>query len=197
MFNKVVLFIGLIAIQSLFFASVAQENNQSQWPMFNEWYRWKTQTNLSEKQKAVTGYLKNASMIFNKVSTTRSVQSGSIYGDPNPEKAIKVIRQAIKEFKRLPYPKECKKYRSLTIEIMKGTIAYHKLRVNYKEGTEKFDRAYRKLQLSESEKNLDGMQFDEYFKSMKNVGLFDNIEEEMQNLESNNPPPFPPIRKSK
>ena len=192
MANKIVLFIVLTTM--ITFSVSAQENNRAQWPEFNEWFLWKMQTDLNEKQKNVIEYLKKSSSIFNRAFETKTTTAESVYGYSNPEKAIKIVRQAIGELKKMYYPKECRNYRNLTIKLMKQIIPYQQLRLKYKEGTEKFDKMHRKLQLSEIKNGLDEKRFSEYFDCMEKVGLFDNIEKEIQEIKGSKektPPELP------
>ena len=172
----------LITSLVLTYSVIAQEENQSQWPEFSKWYQWKVQSRLNENQKKVVQYLENSTAIYNKAFETETVQAGSPYGYPNPKKAIEIVEQALKEFKRLTYPDECKEYRKSTIELMKYIISYHKLRLTYKEGPKEFDFMHRRLEMAKIKSGYDSKQFSEYFNSLRKAGLFDNIEKEFIEL---------------
>lgn len=159
-----------------------QENNQSQWPEFAKWYKWKIQSQLTEKQREVVKYLDKAVAIYNKASLTETVQAGSQYGHPSPKEAINIVKESIKELMALPYPKACKRYRAISLGLMRYIIDYHELRLKYKEGSKEFDKKQAKLFIEQTKENLNSDQFNEYFKSMRDVGLFDNIEKEMADL---------------
>ncbi len=183
-----ILILTIIIINNFYCFYVFAENQKQKYEInltdsqFSKWFQWKMQSNLTEKQKSVVEYLKKSSAIFNKTFDTRCVQPESKYGYPNPKEAIKITKEAIKELKVLPCPKESTQYRDINIKIMKNIIIYHQLRVMFKEGTEEFNLRYEKFQLSEIKNSLDVKQCNEYFKSLRKVGLFDNIEEEIKHI---------------
>ena len=160
----------------------AKEKINSQWPEFSQWFEWKMNTDLSEKQREVIEYLEKSTTIFNKAFYTTTVNPESEYGHLNPEEAIKIIKQSMDELNKLSYPAECKRSRALSIEKMKYFLSYQQLRLDYGDGSELFEKKHIELELSFIDSGIDSDSFSEYFICMKKVGLLDNIEKEMKNL---------------
>jgi len=177
-----ILIIGFLVYIFNFYTLPATSTDGSEWSDFSKWFEWKVTTNLTEEQKNVVEYLKKASTIFDKVFNTRCVQPLSKYGYSDPKEAIMITEQAIKQLKVLSCPEECVRYRNASIKIMENIIIYHQLRISFKEGTEEFDSRYNKFQLSEIKSGFDVKRYNEYFKSLRKVGLFDNYKEEIKNF---------------
>jgi hypothetical protein len=176
----VVLFFGLLSLSSLLYAE--GEENQNQWPEFARWYEWKKQTPLTKKQMDVLNYLDIASKIFNKADDTRNIHPDSKYGIPDPKQGLAITERSIDELKKLPYPKECKEIRDLNIAELREIVLYQQLRIKYKDGTEDFKKIYEKYITVELENGLGAKRFSTYFTTMRDVGLFDRILEEMVEL---------------
>jgi len=180
--TKFFLNIFLITVLIIIATSLNAEET-APWSEFSKWYQWKEQTSLTEKQKEVISYLAIATEIFNRGNNTRGSYPESKYGMLDIQGAVDITKKSITDLEKLPCPKECVEYRNLSIAILKDVVRYHKLRINYDEGTEKFKKQHEKFIIDELEKSLEGgNRLNAYFAAMREVGLFDNILDEMAEL---------------
>jgi len=180
-----IIVILLMVMGGLILKITAQDNDnpETQWPLFAEWYQWKLQTDLLPSQREVVEYLEQATALFNKASETRNVHPESKYGLPDPQGAINIVEDSMIAIQQLPCPMDCEQYRDISVRIMEGIISYHQIRAEYQEGTKEFQDAHQQHLLNEASTGLGGKRFNGYFAAMRSVGLFDSIEEEMKALE--------------
>lgn len=180
-----ILIIGFLVYMFNFYTLPASSTNGSGWSDFNKWFEWKVTTNLTEEQKNVIEYLNKSTTMFDKAFKTECVNPESKYGYPDPKEAIKIVQQAIAELEKLPYPKLCENYRNLSIKNMIYIISYHKMRLEYKEGTEKFDEKHRELEINFIKSGIDSERYSDFFYCIKKIGLFDSYKKEIKNFQVN------------
>ena len=179
---SVIIFLFILLIIDIPLLYTQENYGMSQWPEFTRWYEWKKQSTLTKKEKEVLNYLEIVLKIFNEAEDTRNVNHSSKYGTIDSKEALRVAENSINELKKLPYPKECKEFRDFSIAELKEIAVYQKLRIKYKEETEDFKKMYEKYISAELKNGLGAKRFSAYFTAMRDVGLFDQILEEMITL---------------
>lgn len=152
--------------------------------LFGKWFEWKSSTNISQKQREVIDYLKNASAIRDKAFNTIFVTPKSRYGYADIKEAIKITKQSFVDLKHLPVPHECRAYKKRCIEDLKYVLKYHELRLQYGDGTEEFNKRRNALELAYSEANSKSDILSEFYNCLNKIGLMSNIEQELADLES-------------
>lgn len=142
------------------------ENMKSVWEPFNRWFEWKKTTNLTKEQRDVIVFLKQAGGIKKKAKELTFSSS---------EINIKLIQKCFNKLKILDCPKICKKYRDSLAEELLIYLDYAKAKIA-KRPDDEIQTIQRKIL------TVDGVQFVAFFQAIKDVGLYDNLEEEIKNF---------------
>lgn len=164
-----VIFNSLFLLTSIY---AQQENNG--WKDFDKWYEWKKQQKLAPQQKELISYLDIAGSLFDKAEDTWSF-SKKHPQLPEPRKALAIVNQCIEQLSRLKVPNVAIKYNDAVLATLNIIMRYHTMRLSTRN-----EDILSKITL-ESLK-YDGVIFSESFKMLKDVGLFDNIDNEMMDL---------------
>ena len=102
--------------------------------------------------------------------------AGTMHPKPSPEKAIKLIDKILADFETLHVPNKCEKH-------YEASLVYIRIARKYQEAVKKY-RAENEETLKVTRESLqsESTRFSEFWRVLKEVGLFDNFEEEAINL---------------
>jgi len=170
-------FIFLLFVFIITQSVYAMDEENTFWQNYQKWFEYKKNQSLNELQKKVVLYFEKANIIFEKADDTwgRSIKRPEL---PNPQDALKTVNKCINEFSKLKPPVVTKKHHTASLELLGIIKKYHLKRISDPNSSD--------LELlSRSAISYEGIQSSEYFRIMKESGLFDNIEEEMKNISDN------------
>lgn len=144
------------------------EEMKSVWESFDKWYEWKKTTDLTKEQKTVVDYFEKAGEIKDKA------RDHHLNSMPS-EKSVEIVKEYVNDLKNLTSPKECLPYHNALMTELE-------MQLEYQEGREASlsDDELQKITLKKL--SVDGLQFTGFFQAIKEIGLFDNAEEEMTRL---------------
>lgn len=165
-------FILLLLFFSLFNICYAKDSSEDGWESFGKWYEWKKNTKLPLEQKEVVKYFEKAGKIIDKIQSIYMEGPATMHPKPSPEKAIKLIDRYSNEFEFLLVPAKCKTHYDAVL--------------NYIQIIRKFEEAAKKYGIDNEEAlkvvreslKYESIIFTEYWRVLREIGLFDNFEEE-------------------
>jgi len=171
--------LGYLIFFVLFFAhnfiprGYSVDEETSFWQNYQRWFEYKKSQPLNELQKKAILYFEKVNLIFEKADNTwgASVRQPEL----KPQEALKTVNKCLNEFSKLEAPSIAKKHYNVTLKLLKIIRKYHLKRINDSNSS---DLGL----LVRSAIPYESIQSSEYFKIMREVGLFDDIEEEMQKM---------------
>lgn len=172
--NRFTKIIALLAICSVLVTDIAivkgEDKMVSVWEPFSKWYEWKKTTKLTKEQRTVVDYFEKAGKIKDKVQDSR-------LNSMPPGKSIRIIKNYINDLKNIHSPKACIPYHEALTKELEIELEYHEGRkANFN------DEELQKITLETL--SVDGLQFTIFFQVIKDVGLLDDVEEEMKKIET-------------
>lgn len=141
-----------------------EKEMKSAWEPFREWFEWKKNTDLPKEQREVVDYFDAAGKIKEQAKDYR------INYMP-PEESIRVMKIRIEELKALTRPEICDAYYDALMRELQISLEYQEARK-----IPLSDEQLQKISLKLT--SVDGLQFTTFFQALKDVGLFDKMEEE-------------------
>lgn len=169
--KKYLISICVLLIVTIFYFNKVKGDDKvtNVWEPFSNWYEWKKTTELTEAQKAVIDY-------FDAATKTREKAQSNNVKNLSPDEAIKIIESSITMLGNTAVPKSCRIYNDALLQELKIELEYQQAK---KAGAS--SDALHKITLKILA--IDGKKFTAFFNAIEEVGLFDNIEEEMKNIE--------------
>lgn len=171
--------LGYLILLVLFFAhnfiprGYAMDEETSFWQNYQRWFEYKKSQPLNELQKKAILYFEKANLIFEKADNTWGTSMKQ--PEPKPQDALKIVNKCLNEFSKLKAPSIVKKHYNATLKLIEIIRKYHLKRISNPDSSD--------LQLlTRSAIPYESIQSSEYFKIMRETGLFDDIEEEMKNI---------------
>lgn len=146
------------------------------------WMHWKVKHIKDQKNIGIIEYLNAIGPIYSLCRETTFVTKESDFGMADPKKATKIINSSLKRIKAIKVPLGCQRYHEIILQIIEEIKRYHELRIQYGD-TEVFWENAKNLKLEIVKK--DSEQTGEYYLILNNIGFYDNILEEMKQLEGN------------
>lgn len=166
-------FIFLFLICSLIHKGYPMDDETTFWQSYQKWFEYKKTQPLNESQRNAILYFEKANAIFEIAESTWGASMN--HPEPEPQGALKTANKCLKEFSKLKPPAIAKKHYVASLKLIEIIRKYHLKRINNPDSSD--------LQLlTRSAISYEGIQSSEYFRIMKETGLFDNIEEEMKNI---------------
>lgn len=145
------------------------------WQNYRKWFEYKKTQPLTDLQKGVIMYFEKATVILEKAENTW--ESSMKHSEPSLQEALKALNECQGEFNRLKPPSIAKAHYDASLSLIEIIKKYHLKRADNPDSSE--------LQLlTRSAIPYESVQSSEYFRIMKETGLFDNIEEEMKKISS-------------
>ena len=168
----IILVFLLISVIASFAIAKEQENG---WEDIGKWLEWKAHTDLPKKQREVVDYFKKSEDIVEKVSNLWYEIPGTIHPKPSPAEGLKLIYEYIAEYKDIKPPKICRKH-------YEASLAYLDIAREYQEMREKTKDVNELAKVNKKSVKYSDLRYSEFWCVLKEVGLFDNAEEEMKKL---------------
>ena len=152
----------------------AMDEETTFWQNYQKWFEYKKTQPLSELQKKVISYLEKANSISEKADETwgMSMKRPDL---PKPQEALKIVNGCLNEFSKLKPPPIAEKHYASSLRLLEIIKKYHLKRLSDPNNSEL-------EQLSGDAIPYESIQSSEYFNILREIGLFDNIEEEMKNI---------------
>lgn len=145
------------------------------WQNYRKWFEYKKTQPLTDLQKGVIMYFEKVTVILEKAENTWEFSMK--HSEPSPQEALKALNECQSEFNYLKPPSIAKAHYDASLALIEIIKKYHLKRTDNPDSS--------KLQLlTRSAIPYESVQSSEYFRIMKETGLFDNIEEEMENVSS-------------
>lgn len=141
-----------------------EEKMNSVWEPFREWFEWKKNTDLPKEQREVVDYFDAAGKIKEQAKDYR-------VNYMSPEESVSVMKMRIKDLKALTRPEICDAYYDALMKELQISLEYQEAR-KIRLSNEQLQKINLKLV------SVDGLQFTTFFQALKDVGLFDKMEEE-------------------
>lgn len=143
------------------------------WQNYRKWFEYKKTQPLNDLQKDVILYFERVSIILENAENTW--ETSIDHPEPAPQEALKAVNKCYGELNNLKPPSILKAHYDASVELMGIIKKYHLKRMDNLDSSD--------LQLlTRSAIPYESVQSSEYFRIMKETGLFDNIEEEMRKI---------------
>ena len=143
------------------------------WKNYRKWFEYKKTQPLNELQKDVIMYFEKATLILEKAENTWEASIN--HPEPAPKEALRIVDKCHSEFIKLKLLPIVKKHYDASVMLIEIIKRYHLKRADNPDSGD--------LQLlARSAIPYESIQSSEYFRIMKETGLFDNIEEEMRKI---------------
>lgn len=173
---RCLLFILLFLICGLIYNSYPADNETTFWQSYQKWFEYKKTQSLNELQRNAILYFEKANAIFEIAESTWGTSIS--HPEPEPQGALKTANKCFKEFSKLKPPAIARKHYAASLKLIEIIRKYHLKRINNPDSND--------LQLlTRSAISYESIQHSEYFRIMKEAGLFDNIEEEIKYIKCN------------
>lgn len=146
---------------------------------YSRWYEWKLQTELTPLQRRVIEYLDKASPLIWKARFTMGYSPSSPFKRLRAIYAKRRVKRYRQQFVALNPPEEALEFHRIGNELFSEILAYHESihRAQSKEGMEKADIEY-----VTKYGNAEGRLFGSFFATLRGVGLFDQLDQEIEVL---------------
>lgn len=174
----------LITSQSSLRANTKKDTSDGFWV----WFEWKLNHPDNDEQKTIIKYFKKINKIFEEANSTVYIKEGSDLGLPDPQQALNIIKETLKEANLIEPPKVCMKHYDLTLKILNYRLSYHGIRLELgdklldlkMQRDSEFEKKMRDMQIEESELEADRQT--EYFVILRKIGFYDRMIDEMWNM---------------
>jgi len=177
--------IKLLTISIIFICTIliyfafSEEQITGEDKIMSTWLEWKVNHIYDPQKKEVIKYFKAIDAFFNASKETQFVAGESDYGNSDPKKAIRIVENSLRETKRLKVPQNCMHYHELTIKILQNIKNYHASRLKFGDNQIFWEKVKAdKLNQIKREAEREG----EYFNILRNIGFYDNMIDELQQL---------------
>lgn len=148
------------------------EDMKYTWEPFQKWFEWKKKTDLPEKQKEVIDYFDMAGKIKEQLKNNR-------FDSMTPEVGVRAVKKIINDLRVLKRPEVCNAYYDALLKELQISLEYQEGR--------KDNLSDEQLQrISLKFLSVDGPQFVSFFQAIKDVGLLNEMEEEMKKQDKEN-----------
>ncbi|MDO8749322.1 MAG: hypothetical protein Q7J72_09470 [Candidatus Omnitrophota bacterium] len=148
------------------------------WQSYQKWFEYKKTQPLNESQRNTILYFEKANAIFEIVDSTWGASMN--HPEPEPQGALKTANKCLKEFSKLKPPAIARKHYAASLKLIEIIKKYHLIRMSNPNSSDL-------EQLARNAITYESIQSSEYFRIMKEAGLFDNIEEEVEKIGGENP----------
>ena len=138
-----------------------------------KWYEYKRTQPLNEQQRNIISYIEQADRIVDEADNTRNASPKRPM--PHPKEALETVEKCIREFSKLNPPPTAKKHYAASLQVLEIAKKYQLIRL-------RDPNSENLLKLAGSSIPHEGIRSAETFRMMHEVGLMDNIEEEMIQL---------------
>lgn len=156
------------------------------WETYSRWYEWKLGTDLSPSQRQVIEYLEVASPLIQKARYTMSYSPTSLFRRLHAIYSKRQVRRYRQKFSVLNPPVEAREFHQAGNELFSAILAYHELleRTQNREQAEKAP-----IEFMVNLGKIEGRLFGSFFATLRDAGLFDKLDQEMEALAMEKGPP--------